>query len=114
MWAIFNMIAAFFKSVSSTADLAKAAQPTPKEREKRLEIDTPLMEVEKNIVIANKIFNRVKNNPEANILDEIRALTSLSGDDEWAMYNSIEKRVANHRKKHPIISGWRRFEKNRK
>jgi hypothetical protein len=75
------------------------------------EIKKPTLELNERLKRQNKIFNRIKNVPDADVRNSVLEFTDLNEEDTNLMVSNISARINEYRRDHPIISGWRRFTK---
>jgi len=108
MW-IPQVLISFFETVSKSFDFLSKTQPTPEMSQQIYNDKRAVMLVKDRILIENKIFQKIKNVPDANVESEVRSKTDLSESDTMELVVNITARIKQYRNVHPIISGWRRF-----
>lgn len=109
MWAFINSIFQFLIGVNKVVE---KSLPSEKVAEEKFEIQKPTLEINERIKRQNKIFNKIKNLPDADVKSFVLEFTDLNEKDTEIMVQNITDRIAEHRRDHPLISGWKRF--NRK
>lgn len=110
MWLV-ELLKSIFNFGTSANEVAIKAMPSEKIQEEKFEIKKPIIELNERIKRQNKIFNKIKNVPDADVRSFVLEWTDLNDEDTDLMVNNITKRIEEYRKDYPIISGWRRFTK---
>lgn len=110
MWQV---ILAAFKVWIGINKVVEKALPSEKIQEAKFEKTLPTLEVGERIKRQNKIFNKIKNVPDADVKSFVLEFTDLNKEDTEIMVKNITVRIAEYRRDFPIISGWRRFTKNK-
>ena len=110
MWQIVEAALKVWAGINS---IINKAQPSEKIQEGKFEVKKPTLEISERIRRQNKIFNRIKNIPDADVRSFVLELTDLNEGDTEIMVSNITARIAEHRRDHPLISGWRRFTKQK-
>jgi len=101
----------------SLIGVSKAVEVRTKPEEIQIsefELEKPRIETKELLRLADMVFKEVKNNMTANIESEVRFLTKLNEEDTLLLIENVSNRVKEYRREHPIISGWRRFNKRGK
>ncbi len=110
MW---QAILAAFKVWIGINKVVEKALPSEKIQEAKFEVKKPTLEISERIKRQNKIFNKIKNIPDADVRNFVLEFTDLTEKDTEIMVENITARIAEYRRDYPIISGWRRFTKNK-
>ena len=110
MW---QAILAAFKVWIGINKVVEKALPSEKIQEAKFEVTKPTLEISERIKRQNKIFNKIKNVPDADIRNFVLEFTDLNEEDTDIMVKNITVRIEEYRRDYPIISGWRRFTKNK-
>ncbi len=110
MW---QAILAAFKVWIGINKVVEKALPSEKIQEAKFEVKKPTLEITERIKRQNKIFNKIKNVPDADVRNFVLEFTDLNEEDTDIMVKNITVRIAEYRRDYPIISGWRRFTKNK-
>ena len=110
MW---KTLYAAFKVWIGINDVIEKALPSEKIQEAKFEVKKPTLEIHERIKRQNKIFNKIKNVPDADVRNFVLEFTDLTEKDTEIMVENITARIAEYRRDYPIISGWRRFTKNK-
>jgi len=110
MW---QAILAAFKVWIGINKVVEKALPSEKIQEAKFEKTLPTLEISERIKRQNKIFNKIKNVPDADVKSFVMEFTDLNEEDTEIMVKNISDRLKDYRRDHPIISGWRRFTKNK-
>ena len=110
MW---QAILAAFKVWIGINKVVEKALPSEKIQEAKFEKTLPTLEIHERIKRQNKIFNKIKNVPDADVESFVREFTDMNEEDTEIMVKNITVRIAEYRRDYPIISGWRRFMKNK-
>ena len=110
MW---KTLYAAFKVWIGINDVIEKALPSEKIQEAKFEVKKPTLEISERIKRQNKIFNKIKNIPDADVRNFVLEFTDLTEKDTEIMVENITARIAEYRRDYPIISGWRRFTKNK-
>ena len=104
---IFGFGQATAEAVTATAD--------PEEvKVSKHEIKKPRLETGELMRRQQKIFNKIKNVPDADVKSFVLEWTDMNEEDTEVMTRNIEIRIAEYRRNFPIISGWKRFIKKGK
>ena len=93
--------------------VVEKALPSEKIQQAKFEVTKPTLEISERIKRQNKIFNKIKNVPDADVRNFVLEFTDLNEEDTEIMVKNITVRIAEYRRDFPIISGWRRFTKNK-
>ena len=93
--------------------VVEKALPSEKIQEAKFELKKPTLEIGERIKRQNKIFNKIKNVPDADVRSFVLEFTDTNEEDTDIMVKNITVRIAEYRRDFPIISGWRRFTKNK-
>jgi hypothetical protein len=93
--------------------VVEKALPSEKIQQAKFEVTKPTLEISERIKRQNKIFNKIKNVPDADVRNFVLEFTDLNEEDTDIMVKNITVRIAEYRRDFPIISGWRRFTKNK-
>ena len=110
MW---QAILAAFKVWIGINKVVEKALPSEKIQEAKFEVKKPTLEIHERIKRQNKIFNKIKNVPDADVKSFVKEFTDMSEEDTEIMVRNVSDRLKDYRRDHPIISGWRRFTKNK-
>ena len=102
-----------FKAIGAMFTFGATVAPSDKLREDRFEVKKPTLETTERIRRQNKIFNKIKNVPDADIRSFVLEWTDLNEEDTETMVKNITVRIAEYRRDYPIISGWKRFNKGK-
>ena len=93
--------------------VVEKALPSEKIQEAKFELKKPTLEIHERIRRQQKIFNKIKNVPDADVKSFVEELTDMSEEDTEIMVRNVSDRLKDYRRNFPIISGWRRFTKNK-
>lgn len=93
--------------------VVEKALPSEKIQEAKFELKKPTLEIHERIRRQQKIFNKIKNVPDADVRNFVLEFTDMNEEDTDIMVKNITVRIAEYRRNFPIISGWRRFTKNK-
>ena len=93
--------------------VVEKALPSEKIQEAKFELKKPTLEIHERIRRQQKIFNKIKNVPDADVRNFVLEFTDMNEEDTDIMVKNITVRIAEYRRDYPIISGWRRFMKNK-
>ncbi len=110
MW---KTLYAAFKVWIGINDVIEKALPSEKIQEEKFEVKKPTLEISERIRRQQKIFNKIKNVPDADVKSFVKEFTDMSEEDTEIMVRNVSDRLKDHRRDYPIISGWRRFTKNK-
>lgn len=110
MWKVFEWL---FRAWDSANKVAVKALPNEKIQEAHFEIKKPTLEISERIRRQNKIFNKIKNVPDADVRSFVLEFTDSNEEDAEIMVKNITVRIAEYRRDYPIISGWKRFMKKK-
>ena len=110
MW---ELITALFNAITGVSKAVEKGLPSDKIQEAKFEVKKPTLEISERIKQQNKIFNKIKNVPDADIRSFVLEFTDSNEEDTEIMVKNITVRIAEYRRDYPIISGWRRFTKNK-
>ena len=110
MW---QAILAAFKVWIGINDVIEKALPSEKIQEAKFEVKKPTLEIHERIRRQQKIFNKIKNVPDADVKSFVKEFTDMSEEDTEIMVRNVSDRLKDYRRNFPIISGWRRFTKNK-
>ena len=110
MW---QAILAAFKVWIGINKVVEKALPSEKIQEAKFELKKPTLEIHERIRRQQKIFNKIKNVPDADVKSFVEEFTDMSEEDTEIMVRNVSDRLKDYRRDHPIISGWRRFMKNK-
>ena len=110
MW---QAILAAFKVWIGINDVVEKALPSEKIQEAKFEVKKPTLEIHERIRRQQKIFNKIKNVPDADVKSFVEEFTDMSEEDTEIMVRNVSDRLKDYRRNFPIISGWRRFTKNK-
>ena len=110
MW---QAILAAFKVWIGINNVVEKALPSEKIQEAKFELKKPTLEIHERIRRQQKIFNKIKNVPDADVKSFVKEFTDMSEEDTEIMVRNVSDRLKDYRRDHPIISGWRRFTKNK-
>ena len=110
---MLEVIKLIFRFLIGTNKVVGKALPSEKIQEAKFEVKKPTLEIHERIKRQNKIFNRIKNVPDADVRSFVLEFTDLNEEDTEIMVRNISDRLKDYRRDHPIISGWRRFTKNK-
>ena len=108
-----NWLKLLFELLIGTNKVVEKALPSEKIQEAKFEKTLPTLEVAERIKRQNKIFNKIKNVPDADVESFVREFTDMNEEDTRIMVRNVSDRLKDYRRDHPIISGWRRFMKNK-
>lgn len=112
MWLV-NLLKSFLETWTSTNKVIEKSLPSEKIQEGKFEINKPTLELNERVKRQNKIFNKIKNVPDADVRSFVSEFTDLNEADTEIMVRNITDRIKDYRRDHPIISGWKRFTKGR-
>ena len=93
--------------------VVEKALPSEKIQEAKFEVKKPTLEIHERIRRQQKIFNKIKNVPDADVKSFVEEFTDMSEEDTEIMVRNVSDRLKDYRRNFPIISGWRRFTKNK-
>lgn len=110
---MFEWLTALFNAITGVSKAVEKGMPNEKIQEAKFEVKKPTLEISERIKRQNKIFNKIKNVPDADVNSFVREFTDLNEEDTDIMVKNITVRIAEYRRNYPIISGWRRFTKNK-
>ena len=110
---MLEVIKLIFRFLIGTNKVVEKALPSEKIQEAKFEVKKPTLEIHERIKRQNKIFNKIKNVPDADVRNFVLEFTDLTEKDTEIMVENITARIAEYRRDYPIISGWRRFTKNK-
>ena len=110
---MLEVIKLIFRFLIGTNKVVEKALPSEKIQEAKFEVKKPTLEIHERIKRQNKIFNRIKNVPDADVESFVREFTDMNEEDTRIMVRNVSDRLKDYRRDHPIISGWRRFTKNK-
>ena len=110
MW---QAILAAFKVWIGINKVVEKALPSEKIQEAKFELKKPTLEIHERIRRQQKIFNKIKNVPDADVKSFVKEFTDMSEEDTEIMVRNVSDRLKDYRRNFPIISGWRRFTKNK-
>jgi len=110
---MFEWLTALFNAITGVSKAVEKGMPNDKIQEAKFEKTLPTLEVGERVKRQNKIFNRIKNIPDADVKSFVLEFTDLNEEDTEIMVKNITARIAEYRRDYPIISGWRRFTKNK-
>ena len=108
-----NWIVAFFEFLIGVNKVVEKSLPSEKIQEAKFEVKKPTLEIGERIKRQNKIFSKIKNVPDADVRSFVLEFTDLNEEDTNIMVKNITVRIEEYRRDFPIISGWRRFTKNK-
>jgi len=108
-----NWLKLLLELLIGTNKVVEKALPSEKIQEAKFEVKKPTLEMHERIRRQQKIFNRIKNIPDADVKSFVLEFTDLNDEDTEIMVKNISDRLKDYRRDHPIISGWRRFMKNK-
>ena len=110
---MFEWLTALFNAIAGVSKAVEKGMPSDKIQEAKFEVKKPTLEITERIKRQNKIFNKIKNVPDADVRNFVLEFTDLNEEDTDIMVKNITVRIAEYRRDYPIISGWRRFTKNK-
>lgn len=110
---MLEWLTALFNAITGVSKAVEKGMPNENMQEKKFEKTLPTLEVGERIKRQNKIFNKIKNVPDADVRNFVLEFTDLNQEDTDIMVKNITVRIAEYRRDFPIISGWRRFTKNK-
>ena len=110
MW---ELITALFNAITGVSKAVEKGLPSDKIQEAKFEVKKPTLEISERIKQQKRIFNKIKNVPDADIRSFVLEFTDSNEEDTEIMVKNITVRIAEYRRDYPIISGWRRFTKNK-
>ena len=110
---MLEVIKLIFRFLIGTNKVVEKALPSEKIQDEKFEVKKPTLEISERIKRQNKIFNKIKNIPDADVRNFVLEFTDLTEKDTEIMVENITARIAEYRRDYPIISGWRRFTKNK-
>lgn len=110
---MFEWLTALFNAITGVSKAVEKGLPTDKIQEAKFEKTLPTLEISERIKRQNKIFNRIKNVPDADVESFVKEFTDMNEEDTEITVKNITVRIAEYRRDYPIISGWRRFTKNK-
>lgn len=108
-----NWFVAFFEFLIGVNKVVEKALPSEKIQEVKFEKTLPTLEIHERIKRQNKIFNKIKNVPDADVRNFVLEFTDMNEEDTEIMVKNISDILKEYRRDYPIISGWRRFTKNK-
>jgi len=108
-----SLLRTIFDTVGKSFDFLSKTQPTPEMSRQIYDDKRAVLLTEQRIKIETKIFNKIKNVPDADIEKEVRYITDISEEETQQLISNIQARINKYRDVHPIISGWRRFKKRK-
>ena len=108
-----NWLKLLFELLIGTNKVVEKALPSEKIQEAKFEVKKPTLEIHERIRRQQKIFNKIKNVPDADVKSFVEEFTDMSEEDTEIMVRNVSDRLKDYRRDHPIISGWRRFMKNK-
>lgn len=104
-----NWLLALLEALKEGFTFATKVTPSEEIQESKHEIKKPTLEVKERIRRQQKIFNKIKNVPDADVRSFVLEFTDMNEEDTALMVENITVRIAEYRRDYPIISGWRRF-----
>ena len=110
---MLKVIKLIFRFLIGTNKVVEKALPSEKIQEAKFEVKKPTLEISKRIRRQQKIFNKIKNVPDADVKSFVKEFTDMSEEDTEIMVRNVSDRLKDYRRDYPIISGWRRFTKNK-
>ena len=110
---MFEWLTALFNAITGVSKAVEKGMPNENMQEKKFEKTLPTLEISERIKRQNKIFNKIKNVPDADVKSFVKEFTDMSEEDTEIMVRNVSDRLKDYRRDHPIISGWRRFMKNK-
>jgi len=110
---MFEWLTALFNAITGVSKAIEKGMPNENMQEKKFEKTLPTLEIHERIKRQNKIFNKIKNVPDADAESFVKEFTDMNEEDTEIMVKNISDRLKDYRRDHPIISGWRRFTKNK-
>ena len=110
---MFEWLTALFNAITGVSKAIEKGMPNENMQEKKFEKTLPTLEIHERIKRQNKIFNKIKNVPDADVESFVKEFTDMSEEDTEIMVRNVSDRLKDYRRDHPIISGWRRFMKNK-
>lgn len=110
---MLQLLTAFFNAIFGLSKAVEKGLPSDKIQEAKFEVKKPTLEIHERIKRQNKIFNKIKNVPDADVRNFVLEFTDMNEQDTDIMVKNITVRIAEYRRDFPIISGWRRFTKNK-
>ena len=108
-----NWLKLLFELLIGTNKVVEKALPSEKIQEAKFEVKKPTLEIHERIRRQQKIFNKIKNVPDADVKSFVEEFTDMSEEDTEIMVRNVSDRLKDYRRNFPIISGWRRFTKNK-
>ena len=108
-----NWLKLLFELLIGTNKVVEKALPSEKIQEAKFELKKPTLEIHERIRRQQKIFNKIKNVPDADVKSFVEEFTDMSEEDTEIMVRNVSDRLKDYRRNFPIISGWRRFTKNK-
>jgi len=108
-----NWLTALFEAIKAAFVFSTKVAPSEKIQEAKFEVKKPTLEISERIKRQNKIFQKIKNVPDADVRSFVLEFTDANEEDTDIMVKNITVRIAEYRRDFPIISGWRRFTKNK-
>jgi len=108
------IVKAFFDAITG---VSKAVEVRTKPEEIQVSehtIKKPRLETTELIRRQQKVFNKIKNVPDADVKSFVLEWTDMNEEDTEVMVKNITTRIAEYRRDFPVISGWRRFLKKNK
>lgn len=112
-----NWLALLKALLDSITGVSKAVEVRTKPEEVQVsehQIKKPRLETGELMRRQQKIFNKIKNVPDADVRSFVLEWTDMNEEDTEVMTRNIEIRIAEYRRDFPNISGWRRFIKRGK
>ncbi len=110
---MFEWLTALFNAITGVSKAVENGMPNEKIQEAKFEVKKPTLEIHERIRRQQKIFNKIKNVPDADVKSFVEEFTDMSEEDTEIMVRNVSDRLKDYRRDHPIISGWRRFTKNK-
>ena len=110
---MFEWLTALFNAITGVSKAVEKGMPNEKIQEAKFEVKKPTLEISKRIRRQQKIFNKIKNVPDADVKSFVKEFTDMSEEDTEIMVRNVSDRLKDYRRDYPIISGWRRFTKNK-
>ena len=110
---MLEVIKLIFRFLIGTNKVVEKALPSEKIQEAKFEVKKPTLEIHERIKRQNKIFNKIKNVPDADVRSFVLEFTDSNEEDTEIMVKNITVRIAEYRRDYPIISGWKRFMKKK-
>jgi len=108
MW---NFITAFFQSVTASFMFLEKTIPPQERQQEMFDMKKEKEKVKNRQEIEDRIFRRIKNIPNVVVEDEVGFVMDLTPEESDQLVRVLRVRVEHYRASHPIISGWKRFNK---